>query len=514
MARHRRKPDATTDRSGQRQLSPPRWPVVLLLAALTLAAYWPVLSAGFIYDDKLFVVDNPAIRGWGSLPGFFADPAGTTASVPWPGIWRPLRTASYALDYTLWGLRPLGFHLTGLLLHFCSGLLLAALAAFLLESELAGAVAAALFLLHPVQTEAVSWVASRGDLLMALFLLGSWLLRTVYLGTRNKRWLAAALVAFALSLLSKETAAVFPLALLAVDAIVPTAEGPRKRWREYLLWIGVVIAYLAARMAVLPALPQRPYWGGSLGTTLLTMCWALFEYLRLLVLPLWLHVDYVIAPVKSLVDWRWLAGLAAAAAVLILAFWKYRALRWPALAAAWLLIFLLPVSNLVPITAVMAERFLYVPLIGVCILAGWLLAKIPVKYRNAALVVVCVPMIALGIRRNLEWQEPFKFWRTELSRSPRSVIAGNNLGQICYHAGDLPQAESLYLQAMALDPEFPDLHASLGDLYYKTGRLQQALDQYAEYLRLKPDAHNRAQAEQRMERIRGLIDQQQNLKTL
>ena len=124
-----------------RRINIPRWPLLLLLAGLTLAAYWPILGAGFIYDDRSFVTENQSIRSWENIPAFFTDPVGTTASIPWPGIWRPLRGISYLLDYTLWGLRPLGYHLTSLVLHYCNGLLLAALVAFLLESELAGMMA-------------------------------------------------------------------------------------------------------------------------------------------------------------------------------------------------------------------------------------------------------------------------------------------------------------------------------------------------------------------------------------
>jgi tetratricopeptide (TPR) repeat protein len=381
----------------------------------------------------------------------------------------------------------------------------------LLGSGSIGLVAGLLFLIHPAQTEAVAWISSRGDLLLAFFLLGAWLSRIRYQRNLSRRWLSLALILYAQALLSKETAVMLPVAFIIADIMTPAPDDVRT-WRqrlpEYSAWWGVTLVYFAMRSAALGGLAQRPYWGGSLWSTILVMLWAGAEYLRLLVLPLWLHVDYVISPVKTLSDWRWVAGVGLGLVITTLVVARYRRQRWPAFAWAWFLVFLLPVSNLVPITAIMAERFLYLPIIGACLLAAQGLSSLPQRTRVATLLMIAIPCVALSARRTFEWREPVRFWTVEVARSPLSVIAWNNLGQQYYRNGNLLTAENSYRRAIAIDPDFPGVRASLGDVYYKSGRYQEALGEYRAYLELNPDAHNRVQAEQRMQRIRDLLSRQ------
>lgn len=481
----------------------------MIIALAVLIGYGSTLKSGFMYDDRFFVSENLSVHSLANAPAFFTSPKATTASIPWNNIWRPLRNVSYALDHALWGLKPIGFHLTNLALHLVNCLLMVAIAGRLLPGGPAPLIAGLIFALHPVQVEAVAWISGRDDLLLALFLLSAWLFRMRYLLSGKKAWLAVALACYVLALLSKETATVFPLALPVLDVIFsPDKKHPagKPRWKEYLIWAAVAGAYFTIRLALLGGLAHRGFWGGSFIANVLTMLWALAQYLRLLVLPLWLRVDYVIPPVVWLGDWRWMAGLAAALTATALA-WRYRAARWPLFSWAWFIIFLLPVSNLIPIAAIMAERFLYLPMAGVCLLAGWILAGLSAKPRRILATVLCLAMLGLTLRRGLEWQEPGRFWKTETARSPNSAIAHNNLGQHHYRQGDMGSAEKCFLRALGIHPGLSSARASLGDVYYHTGRYGMAIDQYREYLRLEPQARNRIQAEHRIQRISDRLGQ-------
>lgn len=480
----------------------PGW-LAAALALAVLAGYWPALRAGFIYDDRFFVTENRSVHSLANVPSFFSSPKSTTASVPWNDIWRPLRNVSYALDHAVWDLRPFGFHLTNLLLHLVNCLLVAAVAQRFWPGGAAPLLAGMVFALHPVQSEAVAWVSGRDDLLVVAFLLAAWLSRMRYQKTGDKTWLGTALGLFSLALLSKETAAAFPLLLPALDLLAPPSGRRPKRlaWAEYLAWACMAAAYFALRLALLGGLAHRGYWGGSMANNFLTMLWVAAQYLRLLVLPLWLRVDYVVPPVLSWGDWRWMAGLAAVLAVSAVA-WRFRADRWPVFAWAWFLVLLLPVSNMIPIAAIMAERFLYPPMVGVALLAGWLLGGLPAMARRTVASLLFLAMAGLTARRADEWREPGRFWSIETSRSPASAIAHNNLGQHHYRQGELAAAESCFLRAVEANPGLASARASLGDVYYHTGRHRMALEQYLEYLSLNPDAPNRVQAELRMQRIR------------
>ncbi len=483
---------------------PFRWVSLIILAAAL--GFWPALRAGFIYDDRFFVVENASIRSLSLLPDYFTSPQTTTASIPWNPIWRPLRNVSFAIDYLLWGLRPEGYHLANLMFHAANGLLLLFIACRLWPVGPAPLLAALVFMLHPVQSEAVVWVSGRDNLLALFFLLGTWLARLRYRQSQRRTWWCLSLLSFILALLSKETAAAFVFALPLLDYISTARErGAQHRlWLEYLVWTAVVAAYVLLRFWLLGKMAHRGYWGGAGLSNGLTMLWVLAQYIRLTVLPLWLRVDYVVAPVTSLRDGRWIVG-AALLIGLSTAVWRYGAKGWPLLAWGWFLIMLLPVANLIPIAAVMAERFLYIPMVGAALAGGRLLAQFPRRTMWIASGLILSLMLGLSVKRSWEWQDPGRFWRIETIRSPQSAIAWNNLGHHYYRRGEMVEAEQCFRQAVSLNPLLAAARASLGDVYYHTQRYRLALEQYQEYLRLEPEAHNREQAIRRIQRIETLL---------
>lgn len=479
----------------------------VILAAAIIITYWPALRAGFIYDDKFFVVENESIRNLSDLPLHFTDPKATTASIPWNPIWRPLRNVTYAVDYQIWGLNPLGYHLTNLLLHWLNALLVASILKVFFPQGWGFLLGGLLFALHPVQAESVIWISGRDDLLVATFVLLCWRLFAGYRpsGHRHYLWLSWAL--YVPALLSKETAMAMPLSMAAADLWQVTPDKRiKKRWLIYLPWIALSVVYFIIRLQLLGRLGHRSYWGGTFLSNLLTMLWVLFQYLRLLICPLWLRVDYIIPPVVSLIDLRWLAGLILVLGISLVV-WHYRKLRWPGIAWLWFLIMLLPVSNLIPIAAIMAERFLYLPLVGLSLLVGWLTNRVRPKTMVVTAGIILLLFMGLNLRRGWEWRAPEVFWRTEIKRSPGSAIAHNNLGHYYYRRQQLDSAEVYFSQAIKLNPSLAAAQASLGDVYYHQGQYQKALNRYLEYLRLQPDAYNRAQAERRIEKIRESLNQ-------
>lgn len=187
-----------------------RYYKIILILALTVIAYWPVFTADFMYDDRFFVQENANIREWQSIPDFFVRPVQKMASIRWEGIWRPLRTVSFLLDHKIWGSDPLGFHLTSLLWHLLNVFLLFVLLNRLFKNENLSLAACLIFALHPVQTEAVTWISSRGDLMFLSFGLASFLLFIFYQESRKYSSLGLSFLCFILALLSKETAIVMP----------------------------------------------------------------------------------------------------------------------------------------------------------------------------------------------------------------------------------------------------------------------------------------------------------------
>jgi len=452
---------------------------IILILALTVIAYWPVFSADFMYDDRFFVQENAKIREWRFVPEYFANSSRSMASIFWDGIWRPLRTVSYLIDYKIWGSGAFGFHLTSLLWHLLNILLAYILLGRLFKDRRLTTMACLIFALHPVQTEAVAWISSRGDLMFTAFGLMMFVFYRKYFQTRKKIHLALSLSCFVPALLSKETAVVIPLLIMLYDWLFEGQGRIRALaagWKRYAPYFALILAYLAMRRLALGRVSQCPYWGDSVWTTVFTMFRAALEYVRLLFLPLRLRVDYVYQLSASLLDWRVLGSLAILSGISLLAWRDIKKQRYLAFGWLWLVTGLMPVSNLLPLTAILAERFLYLPLMGFAVWAGYLWSRLENRKLAAAILFLALTaMMTLSIKRNLEWQDPFRFWATEVSRSPNSYIAHDYLGNLYYQKGDLPSAERHLLRAEELDPTYFNSLHGLSLVYAKWEKYDQAI---------------------------------------
>ncbi|MHC4469344.1 MAG: hypothetical protein ACYTDY_01895 [Planctomycetota bacterium] len=364
----------------------------LLLLALTLVGYGRlVVTPGqeFVFDDVRFVERNEAVHDLGNAARFFTDPT-TVDPVAWRGIYRPLRTLDFAIDWAIAGPRPWWFHLRNAVLHAVSVLLLVKLLGRWGAGRAAAFLGAGVFALHPVQVEAVGWISSRGDVLcLALFLLALLLHDG---GRRLDLRFAGAAASLGLALLAKEAAVVFPAAAILTDFFFRDERRLGRtlaRWPRYAVYVAVVALYVALRFEVHGAhgggLSQlESGWGALIAVR------GFVDYARLILLPVDMVVDPYLAPVRSL-D---LLSLACLAAVLCIVGWAVvRALRSggaTAFAVLWFVVTILPVSNLlVPLRSPTAERFLYLPMVGVALPAGLLLARIAGR-RPLGVAAVCV----------------------------------------------------------------------------------------------------------------------------
>src|SRR5438552_2584123 len=313
------------------------------LALLTLAAFAPGLRNGFVWDDQFNFVDNPHVRGlgWSELRWMLTTAGSTHPG--WGGQWIPLTWLTVALDYRLWGLNPLGYHLTNLVLHAANAVLLFALARRLLAAATptggagalsVGAATTALFwALHPLRVESVAWATERRDVLSGVFFLLAVLtyVRAVLAGAPGRRWwLAGSVGAYALALASKATVLGLPLALLVLDAY-PLAR-LRGRWRERLVE-KVPYALLAAAdagltlHAVRVAASLTPADQYPLPARVATALYGLWFYVEKTVFPLGLSPLYELpAPVRPL-DPPFLVR-ALAVLVVSVGLWLVRR-RWP-----------------------------------------------------------------------------------------------------------------------------------------------------------------------------------------
>ena len=424
--------------------------ISFLLVAL---CYVNSLPNDFVFDDGPIVSSNPVIRTISPIQ-FLKSPYWTKQQ--YAGIYRPFVVFSLSVDYAIWKRWAPGFRLTNLAVHAINGVLV-----FSLYQSIAGAgivplIAMIIYLVHPVHTEAVTTIVGRSELFAACFLLAAWLL------FRQGRTGWAAL-AFLLALLSKENAIVLPAILLLTS--------PRgRRWIRLLPMIFVALAYLAMRYSVLGGLGipvSAQYMGGRLTyfERLLTSGRVFIQYLTLIFYPLHLagDYDYNAIPIANFVDWDAWLGLVLIAATVVTAYF-YRHRNWAvSLGLSFALIAFIPASNwIMPISILMAERFLYLPMIGLALVGATALSQLEDR-RLRRLVGIGALFTAIVLCNSHDYirRDDFTFFKNMVRVVPNSAKARLGWGFALTKAGRNDEAERELEAGLRIIPDYPELLAAL-----------------------------------------------------
>ncbi len=485
-----------------------------ILALIAVAVcYANSLPNDFVFDDGSIVGSNPAIRSINPIL-FLTTPY--WGKQQYEGIYRPFTILSLSVDYAIWKRWAPGFRITNLTLHAINGFLL-----FLLCQSLVGEAAVSLsamliFLMHPVQTEAVTSIVGRSELFATGFFIGAWLL------FRRRRTVWAAIL-FLFALLSKENAIVLPAVLIldaCLGAEVPAAPGHRAYYR--FLTLGAVAAgYLALRFYVLGGLGipvSAQYLGGhwTYFQRLMTAGRVFIQYLRLLFFPVNVAGDYDFnsIPIAQLSDWDAWVGLALTIGIAVWALLYIRRERIVSLGVLFAFAAFAPASNWIfPISVLMAERFLYLPLAGLSLAA----AVAAMRLRNArwarvAAAGVLVTAIVLCNSHDYIRRSDFTFFANMVRVVPNSAKARLGYGYALIQAGrnqeaareleaglqiipnypellttlaltrttptDCSNAWPLLRRALEISPEHADTHRRMGDCYFKEGKIHEAEAMY------------------------------------
>ncbi|RJP24876.1 MAG: tetratricopeptide repeat protein [Candidatus Abyssobacteria bacterium SURF_5] len=471
-------------------------PLVLLLVT-ALLAYSHNFSAEFVYDDYPFIVENPSIRTLSHPLRFFLDRESFSNKGEYV-IYRPFAAISFALNYALNGYSPASYHAVNILLHAVCGLLVYLFFRQLFGHSVYAFFVSLLFLLHPVQTEAVSWISARGNSMFLAFLLLSLMCYRQWTADSEKKrvFYALALMFAAFSLLAKEMAVVLPVLILVHDFSVnrPEKAGEwRKRISALLPFAALSVLYILARHLVLGETKQMDYWGGSFWASSLTMIKAFAYYVRLMFMPRPLMVEYIVPIPQSLLQPTVMLSLLVLLTSALVWLISYRRIPAVGFGIAWFFGSLLPVSNIIPLQAILNERFLYLPSIGFCAaLAAPLLivSKVarPLAYKGMALAL---GLIAFGyglltFDRNSDWRDSLSLWTASVKASPLGTTSRYNLGLELYKRGQYDEAIEHLQIACRFQEHFPSAHGVLGNVYLAKGKWDAAIREYDIGLRQAP----------------------------
>lgn len=471
------------------------WPAVIIVLAGCLA-YANSLRTPFLFDDFFSIHQNPTIRQLWPLGGPLSPPT-DGSSVDG----RPLVNLSFALNHAVGGVEVVGYHLANLAIHLLAALALYGVVRRTLRSAtlrerhgvVAGwfALAIALgWMLHPLQTESVTFVVQRTESLMGLFFLA-----TFYAFVRaaenpaSRWWPAAAVTACLGGMATKEVMVTAPLLVFLFDRtfFAGSFAAAWKARRGLHLALGATMLVVFWLMWKSGASRGNGLGGAAAVSSwsyLLTQAKALVLYVRLAVWPQPLVIDYGTGVVGSLGE-VFLPGLAILAALALTA---HALVRRPiaGFLGAWFFVILAPSSSVVPLaTQTMAEHRMYLPLAALVVALAWGLGRL--GGRVAAIVWVVVLLLWTGwtAARNHDYRTPVALWEQTVRHQPRNERAHNNLGQALYQEGRLAEAVPVLGAALALQPS-SEAHGLLALTLAGLGRSQEALSHAREAVRLKP----------------------------
>jgi Flp pilus assembly protein TadD len=482
--------------------------ICLFLIVATIAVYWQVANHDFLnYDDREYVTGNYHVQ----------------AGLTWEGIiwafttfhatnWHPLAWLSHMLDCQIYGLNAGGHHLTNLLIHVVNALLL-----FVLLKRMTGALwrsafVAALFALHPLHVESVAWVAERKDVLSTFFWITTTWAYVHYVEHPRFGTYLLVLVSFALGLMAKPMLVTLPFVLLLLDywplqryQFGHSEANPRKSINNshqrliplHLIREKVPFFVLAAASSVVTFLAQQS--GGAV-TPLdklalsVRMANALVSYVSYMGKMIWPIRLAVIYPHPGTLP-IWQAAAAGLLLVCISVFVIRTARRSPYLAVGWLwyLGTLVPVIGVVQVgKQCMADRYTYVPLIGLFVIIAWGIADVAKRWSYQRLVlaistgVVLLALMVCTWFQVTHWRDSISLFTHTLDVTGENYEAHNNLGVARGEQGRFKEAVGHFSKALQIMPNYAVTHNNIGSVLARRGNLEEAIGHFSKALQLDP----------------------------
>ncbi|HET6349609.1 MAG TPA: tetratricopeptide repeat protein [Candidatus Krumholzibacteria bacterium] len=478
-----------------RPWSPGRTSLVALAVALfAWLLYVPSLHNAFVWDD-IILIGNPEIRTLNAsvtkrlFTTNFWDVSDATS-----GMYRPLTTLSYYVDYQLYGDNPVGFHQTNMILNAatCAAVFLVLLEMF--AQPLLALIAAAWFAAFPMHVESVAWVSGRTDIVATLFaLLALWF----YVRSRRYGRVGAglaALLCYALALLGKEVAVVLPGIAATYELIAPVDAGPParapRRWAVFLGMCVLTVVYLVVRHSLLgSSLGALPRFTHGLSQAVALTFAIVAHHTYKLIYPFRLNPTSDFPPPVHFFNLDTMVGIAvvilAVASVI-----RWRQHRAFVFGLAVIAFGLAPVLHIVPANAVMAEHFLYLPSFGYALLVSLAVMYLAERRRTVALTAFGIALLACCVRTvtgTRVWKDDFILFKKAVAMAPSNPTAHFDLGVSLGQRGRLEEAQAELEHATQLDPNYADAWSALGRTENELGRHVEGLEHCTRAVQLAPD---------------------------
>ena len=503
------------------------WLLILVLIVVGFSVYAFNLNNPLFWDDTDWIVNNPFVHSfsWDNIRNWFTQNilAGINQS---SNYYRPFLLFTFALNYILGGENSVGYHLLSNSLHVANAVLIFLLLSYVFKNKFVPFWISLIWLVHPLQTEAVTYISGRGDPLNVFFILCSLLLWIptcdVNTDRHRKSVIGRSLLAIGclvLALLSRETAVIFPFLLMVFYISFLSRErflkSPKTAFVKALPYFGVVFVYGILRLTVLNFentlnfYSQSNIYAESFVVRMYTFLNVLWVYAGLMILPLWQHMERSV----TIYTYFWNLPTVASFLVLLMVFGVLRYLYKKEIlnskfkiqnsdfgvwffSVGWFFVNLSMTSGITPINAQLYEHWLYLALLGPLTLVIFYLhgifKRVSRRFIKALIILFLIAISALfstlSVKRNILWGEPIKFFENILKYEPDSARINNNLGYLYFDKGNKEKAEEYYWKATeTTGNSFPQPYFNLGTILQEKGDLRGAVVVFEKAIELDPN---------------------------
>ena len=489
----------------------PKWQHIMIIVILGFLVYSNSLNNPFMYDDIYNIVDNSFIKNFKNISDLFTSKYFSLAQEK---TYRPVVTLSYFIDYSLWGLNVTGWHITNIVFHVINAILFYLLILMIIGNLKISLISALLFCAHPIQTEVINIVSFREDLISLLFFILSLIFYVKYSKNNEKyiSYIIYSICFFSIAVFSKEMALTLPLILILYDYLFMNDD--KVEIKRYLFEIINTPRYWGYYAVILFVFVQRNYLikpvgyvmlrditthtnypGGNIFTAVLTTANTIVYYMGLLIVPIRLCIDHALE-VSSTLNPMTIISIILVISIIVYAIIISERSKNISFSILYFFICLIPVSNIIPIGAIIAERYLYFSSIGFCLLLGIFSANISInntKYstalKNTSYLMLIILIGFYGIRtyiRNNDYKDEIILWSKNLKVYPKSDRALSNLGNAYLNKGYYDESIICFNKLVSIDPNIGEIYNARGAVYLKKDLIDEAILDFTKAIELIP----------------------------
>jgi len=445
-----------------------------LIIILGFIIYFNSFHNQFVYDDVVQIVNNKTIRSFSNVSMAFAHRLGYSSETSTKSkFYRPVQVITLMADYYLWGLRPLGYHITNTILHILVCILVFLLFIKITDDILVSSVASVLYLVHPIHTEAVAFISGRADSLCTIFLIAMILFQFNFWNSnkisQRVSYYLLILTSFILALLSKELSLSFPILLIftqyCLNGHSSYTNMLSKKIFFYIPFVIIIAIYMIIKNNIVPTIVMVKF-PLSLSTRLIIIPRLIYNYLQLSVMPIGLHMDYRFIFPQSIFQRGYFEAFLFMMILLPFIYYLNRKGRSDVhyriifFGLGWFLIALLPYLNIFfLLNALFSEHWVYISEIGLILSVVYYIFLKLKKKRIIGIILFCIVILlysGLTIKQNTVWKDNFTMFKNIVDNSPHSPEAHCALAEEYVKRGDLLKAREILKEALQMNPEYPN----------------------------------------------------------